>query len=102
MILDDHEEPLLQQQQTHFIRFLNADEMEDKKSYEKPRVKEVALLYTQYDQTLTNRGIRVYVREKEGSVQTMQSRRIVYTNPHLDPMCFPLLFINGELGWRLG
>ena len=43
----------------------------------------------------TNIDIRVYHRS--GRLE-----RITSDNPHCDPMCYPLLFPRGELGWEYG
>uniref|UniRef100_A0A158P4G6 ATP-dependent DNA helicase n=2 Tax=Tetranychus urticae TaxID=32264 RepID=A0A158P4G6_TETUR len=62
-----------------------------------PLVSEIAAVFeTEDGAPPSNISVRVYPR------QTNFSNTISYVSPHLDPMAYPILFPNGEQGWRCG
>ena len=65
----------------------------DCRRYNEPTHNEVAAVFVGEDGAPpANRDIVVYPRDR-------QPERIPYMSAHTDPMCYPILFPRGELGW---
>jgi len=66
----------------------------DCRRYNEPTHNEVAAVFVGEDGAPpANRDIVVYPRDR-------QPERISYMSAHTDPMCYPILFPRGELGWH--
>ena len=68
----------------------------DCRRYNEPTHNEVAAVFIGEDGAPpANRDIVVYPRDR-------QPERISYMSSHADPMCYPVLFPRGDMGWHNG
>lgn len=74
---------------------------DDPRRYNIPRVGEIAVVFVGEDgDPPGKRDLAIYPRNPNPNEHGL--RRLNDISPHVDPMCYTVLFINGEPGWRPG
>ncbi|XP_025018654.1 uncharacterized protein LOC112539989 [Tetranychus urticae] len=78
------------------IEFFN-EPNDDLRRMNLPTVSEIAAVFETDDGCPpTFRSLKIY------PTATDSPKYLSYYSPHLDPMCYPLIWPKGELGWRIG
>ena len=70
------------------------------KRYALPKANEIAAVFTA-DQGEPKFDIDFTVYKIQNKSDSINFQTLSFLSPHVDPMTYPLLFINGELGWSV-
>ena len=90
---DEEQYSAEQDQQPRMVRLM-FKRGPDCRRYNEPTHNEIAAVFVGEDGAPpANRDIVVYPRDR-------QPQRMPYISSHVDPMCYPLLFPRGDLGWH--